>query len=48
MLLVDLVTPSRAQLIELSIVRLILGGHTSVANQALPGRGGGHHSSLVK
>jgi hypothetical protein len=29
-------------------VRLILGGDTSVADQALSGRGGGHHSSLVK
>jgi hypothetical protein len=48
MLLVDLGTTGSTQFIELGIVRLILGGHAGVANQALPGRGGGHHSSLVK
>jgi hypothetical protein len=48
MLLVDLGTTGSAQFIELSIVRLFLGGHPGVANQALSGRGGGHHSSLVK
>jgi hypothetical protein len=32
MLLVDLGTTSRTQLVELGIVRLILGGHAGVAN----------------
>jgi hypothetical protein len=40
---VDLGTASGAQLIELSIVRLILSGNTSVADQASFREGRGHH-----
>ena len=42
MLLVDLGTASGAQLVNLGVVGLILCGDTGIANQALPGRGGGH------
>jgi hypothetical protein len=48
MLLVDLGTTGSTQFIELGIVRLILGGRAGVANQAISGRGGSHHSSLIR
>ena len=41
-LLMDHLTTSRAQLVELGVVRLILGGDTSVANQASFEEGRGH------
>jgi hypothetical protein len=46
-LLVYLGAAGSPQFVELSIVRLILSRHAGVANYALPGRGGVHHSSLV-